>query len=500
MKLCSSAQMKELDTRAINEADIPSEVLMTNAARHIAALAEKQLSSGGRVIIFCGTGNNGGDGIAAGAELVCRGVPVRAFLVGDRRISGDPAEMERRLVSAGGRLEPFDDAFVIRPDDVVIDAIFGIGLNRPVSGSALSAIRLINGSEAFVIAADIPSGVSADTGLVLGDAVRADATVTFTFAKPGQLIEPGCVYCGNVSVHSIGIPEELADCVKSRIFAVFAGDVSLPRRRPDTHKGDYGRDYIIAGSIGYTGAPVMAAEAALRMGAGLVYLGVPDSIYSIAAIKCTEVMPMPLPCDEDGLVSWSAREPVSEMLEKADVCLVGPGLGRSYQLDYLIAHIIQKSAISVVLDADGINAIAGNIDILKQSSLPVVLTPHLGEFARLGGDLSSGRIQAASDFAQNNSCILVLKGHRTITALPDGRVFINTTGGPAMAKGGSGDVLAGMTAALIGQGIPAERACITAVYLHGLAGDICAGELGEYSVTATDIIGAIPKAVKSIMR
>lgn len=500
MKLANSAQMKALDTRAINDFGIPSDILMSNAAHHIASLAEEKLPKEGRVVIFCGTGNNGGDGIAAGAELISRGACVRTFLVGERKLSGDPAEMERRLISAGGRLEPFDDAFVLHSDDVVIDAIFGIGLNRPVSGAALSAIQLINSSEAYIIAADMPSGVSADTGLVLGEAVRAHSTVTFTLAKPGQLVEPGCIYCGNVSVHSIGIPEELSKGVESRIFAVSAKDVSLPRRRPDTHKGDYGRDYIIAGSIGYTGAPIMAAEAALRMGAGLVYLGVPDSIYSIAAIKCTEVMPLPLPCDEDGLISWNSREPVAEMLEKADVCLAGPGLGRSYQLDYLIEHIIQKSKIPIVLDADGINAVARNIDILKQSSLPVVLTPHPGEFARLGGDLSVGRIQAASDFAQNNRCILVLKGHRTVTALPDGRVFINTTGGPAMAKGGSGDVLAGMTAALIGQKIPAERACITAVFLHGLAGDICADALGEYSVTATDIIGAIPKAVKAIMR
>lgn len=244
----------------------------------------------------------------------------------------------------------------------------------------------------------------------------------------------------------------------------------------------------------------MAAEAAMRMGAGLVYLGVPDSIYSIEAIRCKEVMPMPLPCDDDGLVSWNAREPVMSMLDKCDVCLAGPGLGTSYQLRYLLEAIIRSKGCRIVLDADGINGIRENIDILKESEMPVILTPHMGEFIGLGGSVEGGKIQGARDFAIKYKCILVLKGHHTVTALPNGDVYVNTTGGPAMAKGGSGDVLAGMITALIGQGMQDYTAAVTAVYLHGLAGDICSEKLGEYSVIASDIIAAIPNAVKTIMR
>ena len=378
--------------------------------------------------------------------------------------------------------------------------MLGVGLNKDISGAYLTAVELINSVKAFVIAADIPTGVSADTGLVLGGAVNADVTVTFTLGKIGQFVEPGCINCGEVKIFDIGIPEEYVMELETDVFAVTENDVALPRRRRDTHKGDYGRDFIISGNLGYTGAPVMATEAALRMGAGLVYLGVPDSIYSIVAIKCTEVMPFPLPCDEDGTVCWNAKEPVNEMLEKCDVCLAGPGLGSSYQLDFLLENIVRKAQIPVVLDADGINGIAKNINVLKESKMPVILTPHPGEFSRLGGDISKGRLSAAVSFAKEYGCILVLKGHRTITATPDGRAFVNTTGGPAMAKGGSGDVLAGMIASLAGQKFPLETACTTAVYLHGLAGDKCSERLGEYSGTATDIIASIGEAAKTIMR
>lgn len=244
----------------------------------------------------------------------------------------------------------------------------------------------------------------------------------------------------------------------------------------------------------------MASEAALRMGAGLVYLGVPDSIYSISAIRCTEAMPMPIPCDEDGIVSWNAREVVAEMMRKCDVCLAGPGMGKTYQTRYLLEMMVRSENCRVILDADGINGISENIDVLKEAAKPVILTPHPGEFARIGGKTENGRIRGAREFAKEYNCIVILKGHRTVTALPDGRVYVNTTGGPALAKGGSGDVLAGMVTSLVGQGIPAEKAAVAAVYLHGLAGDICADELGEYSVLATDVIAAIPKAVKTVMR
>ena len=543
MRLCGSAQMRGMDRYTIEVLGVPGAKLMSNAAGHIASAAMEKLALGGAAAVFCGAGNNGGDGIGAAAFLLEKGVPVRAFLIGGRdKLTADSAEMLRRFEALGGALESFGG-----PDDisgyvsncgVVIDAIYGIGLNSAVRGDALAAVRMINASGAFVIAADIPSGVHADTGAILGDAVRADATITFTMAKPGHFIEPGCVCCGEVRVRYIGIPAaasgsdyaagsagdaagsagESADSdhaagrpdaiggagdaaggASSDVFAVMQGDAGLPRRRADSHKGDHGRCLIIAGSVGYTGAPALCARAASRTGAGLVYLGVPGAIYDIMAVKLDEEMPFPLPCDADGRLAAGAAGEILRRAEQCDVCLIGPGLGQSEEITELVQSLVKTLKAPIVLDADGLNAVAGNPDILEKAASPLILTPHPGEFARLGGDASAGdRLGAARDFARKHRCVLVLKGHRTITSMPDGAAYINTTGNAAMAKGGSGDVLAGMIAALIGQKLPVKDAVTTAVYLHGLAGDVCATEYGEYSVTAGDITAAIPQAVKRL--
>lgn len=505
MKLMDSATMRALDKHAIDVYGVPSTLLMTNAARHVADAAASLLDDGGHAAVFCGSGNNGGDGVAAAAVLKKRGIPVRAFLVGSRsKMTPDTREMERRLGEAGGVLEDMEDApdleFYVNHCGVIIDAMFGIGLNDDLRGRALEAVRLINASPAAVVAADIPSGVEADTGLILGDAVRADVTVTFTFAKPGLLTEPGCVYSGDVRVVDIGISASLIEDAETDLYAVTAGDISLPRRRPDTHKGDYGRNLIIAGSTGYSGAPVLAARAASAAGAGLVSLGVPSSIYEIAAVKCDVEMVFPLPASPEGTLDTAALDVILKRLAHADVCLAGPGLGRSPTVDGIIHALLRSSTVPLILDADGINALGGNIDILDEARCPVVLTPHPGEFRRLGGS-TDNRIGAARDFASRHGCILVLKGHRTVTALPDGTAYVNTTGGPALSKGGSGDVLAGLIAGLAGQSFPIKDAVLAAVYLHGLAGDLCSAAYGNYSVTADHVIRMLPEVFKStIMR
>jgi NAD(P)H-hydrate epimerase len=500
--------MREADRHVIEDLGVSGTALMTSAAEHIAKAAIERIPLGGRAAIFCGTGNNGGDGIGAAALLLEKGIPARVFLIGSEdKLTRDSKEMLKRLNASGGALECFSgadaDACEIEEYscrcDVIIDAIFGIGLNSELRGDALSAVKMINASRACVIAADIPSGVHADTGAVLGDAVTADITVTFSMAKPGHFIEPGCTKIGELRVCDIGIPQGVTDSVKSDVFAVAGEDVRLPRRRADSHKGDYGRCLIIAGSKGYTGAPALCARAASRMGAGLVFLGVPESIYDIEAIKLDEEMPFPLPCDADGRLNADARVEILRRAEECGVCLIGPGLGRSAEITDLVNTVIRTVKTPVVLDADAINAIAGNADILDQASNPVILTPHTGEFMRLtGGMPPEDRLRAARDFSRLHGCILVLKGHRTISAFPDGAAYINTTGNPAMAKGGSGDVLAGMIAALIGQNIPVKDAVTTAVYLHGLAGDMCAAEYGEYSVTAGDITAMLPRAARTV--
>ena len=285
------------------------------------------------------------------------------------------------------------------------------------------------------------------------------------------------------------------------VFSVTPESIRLPRRKPDSHKGDYGRCFIAAGSVGYTGAPALSARAASRMGAGLVFLGVPKAIYDIMAVKLDEEMPFPLPDDGSGRLAANSAGEIIRRAQECDSFLFGPGLGRSAEITELVASVIQIVKTPTVLDADGLNAISKNPDALRNSAAPLILTPHPGEFARLGGG-SAGQdiLGAARGFAQSYKCILVLKGHRTITATPDGKAYINSTGGPAMAKGGSGDVLAGMIAALIAQKFPALEAALTAVCLHGLTGDMCAAEYGDYSVTAGDIVSMLPKAVISLQR
>jgi NAD(P)H-hydrate epimerase len=283
---------------------------------------------------------------------------------------------------------------------------------------------------------------------------------------------------------------------QKHVFRMTPEVVRLPKRKPDTHKGDYGRCLVVAGSVGFTGAPALAARAATRLGAGLVQVGVPERIYNIMASKLDEEMPFPMPDDGNGRLAANAAGEFLRRAAAADAVLLGPGLGTSAELIELVTSAIQIVKTPTVLDADGLNVFADDPSVLQNAACPLVLTPHMGEFERLGGDILGDRAKAAGDFARAYGCVLVLKGFETITAAPDGTAFINTTGGPAMAKGGSGDVLAGMIAALIGQGLMPLDAAIDAVYIPGLAGDMCAEALGEYSGTAGDIIRMLPAAVK----
>lgn len=281
------------------------------------------------------------------------------------------------------------------------------------------------------------------------------------------------------------------------VRTVTGAEISLPRRPREAHKGNFGKVCILGGSVGYSGAPVLAAAAAVRTGSGLVTLLVPEPVWSVAAVKLTSAMPWPLPAGREGALSREAFAPALEKLEGADAALIGPGLSRNGETAGVIRALIPRLEIPLVLDADGINALEGHIDVLDSRKGLTVLTPHDGEFARMGGDLSSGdRVEAARAFAAAHHCVLVLKGHRTVTAFPDGEVFINTSGNPGMAKGGSGDVLAGMLLSLMGQGFSVRQAVPWGVYLHGAAGDACAGRLGEYGMTPGDMVEAIPGVLK----
>ncbi len=267
----------------------------------------------------------------------------------------------------------------------------------------------------------------------------------------------------------------------------------LPKRNAYGHKGTFGRVLVVAGSVGYTGAPYFTAEAAARSGTGLVFLGVPEAIYAIEAIKCSSAMAFPLAC-EDGKLTETAADSLIERAEGCDACVIGPGLGRSRGVDALVERLLKEIRVPVVLDADGINALAGNIDVLQNVSGPVVITPHEGEFSRIGGGRDADRSYAAAEFAKKYGVITHLKGHRSLTAAPNGKIYINSTGNDGMAKGGSGDLLAGMTAGLIAQGMSCDTAMASAAYLHGRAGDICARRIGRYGMTPEDILKTIPEA------
>lgn len=505
MKLADSKKLMAADKEAVR-LGVTSLELMENASEQLAKTAMELAGKKHSCAVFCGSGNNGGDGFGAAVLLRKNGFITRAYLIGNSdNMSDESNEMADRLEDLGVNIEIFDptDEQIVgftKNCGVIIDAIFGVGLSREVTGLYREAVQLINSSSAPVVSADIASGVEADTGRILGCAVKADTTVTFTMAKIGHFVAPGAAMRGRLIVSNIGLPGKLVNTAVGSVSAITVNDLFIPEREQETYKWDYGRVLIIAGSEGYTGAPIMASKAALRTGSGLVFLAVPESIYNIAAIKSDEVIVVSCPSAEDGCFSIAAAEMLKQRLERCDVCLLGCGLGRGGDVDALVADIIRSCKKPLILDADGINAISGNIDILKEASCPIIITPHEREFTRIGGDLSEGRLIGALKFAAEYNCAVVLKGSGTITALPNGTAYVNTTGNPGMAKGGSGDILAGMIASFIGQKFPPAQAAVYGVFLHGLTGDICKKDFTEYAMTPLDMIDSISEAYKIILR
>lgn len=492
--------MADMDRYTIEELGIPGEVLMLRASEGLCAAAKAMLAQGQTALVLCGGGNNGGDGIGVSALLLEQGYSVRCTMVGNReKLSADGLVMLRRFEAAGGSLAEYDPEGLI-PENcgLIIDALFGTGLSRPVEGKYAEVIAAVNGSGIPVLACDIPSGISADTGAVLGTAIRGDVTVTFNLPKTGQLLPPGTEYTGKLLVHPIGIPKE----AKER--AEFDGEYVtedmvrawLPKHRAESHKGDYGKLLMLCGSAGFTGAAALAAKAALRTGAGLVYLGVPETVYPVLAAKLDEPVVFPLPASGNGRFSRTAVSQITERLTDMDACLIGPGIGGGYNVEEVVYGVLEAAECPLVLDADGINVFAGHIDRLDKAKVPLVLTPHEGEFRRMGGDLSLGRIEAAKAMAKKTHAVILLKGYRTVVASPEGQVYVNSTGNPGMATGGSGDVLAGILTCLLGQGMEPAKAAAAAAWVHGWAGDICAQRLGMRSMLPTDMIGALSEILK----
>lgn len=495
MKFSGSQSMREMDRIAIEELGIPGETLMLRAATGAFAQCRKKVGEHGRVLVLCGSGNNGGDGIGIAALLLESGYYVNCIMVGDgTKLSTDSRVMLDRLLQAGGHLSSYEGPQVLDESwDLVVDALFGTGLSRDIGGTYAELIEALNHKGHRVLACDIASGICADTGAVLGCAVQAEVTVTFNLPKTGQLLPPGTEYTGDLIVHDIGIPDSVQDRVPMDGELVTEEMVKswLPGMKRESHKGDFGKLLLLCGSRGYTGAAALAAKSALRTGAGLVYLGVPEPVYPILASKLDEPVVFPLPSTGNGRFSRSGIPDMLERLPDMDACLLGPGIGQGYDTEEVVLSLIGQMTCPLVLDADGINVVSAHIDVLDKAQGPVVLTPHVGEFRRLGGDLTRDRISAAKDMAEKTGAVVLLKGYRTVIAGPEGEIYVNSTGNPGMATGGSGDVLSGILTCLLGQGMEPVRAAAAAAWIHGAAGDLAARRLGRRSMLPSDMIAAL---------
>lgn len=499
MKFAGSQAMRDMDRYTIDVVGVPSDKLMLRAARGLADEIEKKLPSDGTAVILCGSGNNGGDGIAAAKFLLEDGFQAECYMIGSReKMTEDANKMEALLKQQGGVLRDGSELTTMEHADVIVDALFGTGLSRAITGKYQTLIDNINASGKPVIACDIASGISADTGEILGCAVKADVTVTFNLPKTGQLLPPGTEYTGRLAVHDIGIPQAARDQVTFDGTYVTRDLVMswLPKFSLESHKGDMGKLLLLCGSTGFTGAAALASRAALRTGAGLVYLGVPEAVYPILAAKLDEPVVFPLPSNGNGRFGSYAAQEMPDRLQDKDACLIGPGIGRCRDTEALVDAVLEYAQCPVVLDADGINVLEGHIDRLDRAKVPLVLTPHEGEFRRMGGDLSRGRIAGAKAMAEKTGAVIVLKGYRTVTAAPDGRIFVNSTGNPGMATGGSGDVLSGIITCLLGQGMEPAEAAAAAVWLHGAAGDAAMERLGVRSMLPGDVTEALSAILK----
>ena len=502
MRILTSAQMASVDRAAQRKEKIPSLFLMERAAEGIVALAADLFPGARRVAVLCGPGNNGGDGLAAARIFHARGIAATIVtLENPERFRGDAlanwkAARERELPAvparAGGR--PIADA------DLLVDALFGTGLSRPLGGAARRLVEAANASGRPIVAVDVPSGLSGDRGDVFGPAIRARATGAIAALKYCHALYPARVLCGEIAIVDIGIPEALIE-TRSHRFAMIARDAVaplFPRRDPSAHKGDAGRVAIVAGSRGKAGAGMLAALGALRAGAGLVTIACPESIERGFLARLPEAMTLPLP-EEDGALSRDAADALRPLLETCDAAAVGPGLGTGEGARRAV-RAVMRSRVAALFDADALNAFAGNPEAFRRKAATVI-TPHPGEAARLLGSsaaaVQTDRPRNAAELARRSRSVAVLKGAGTITASPGGFLWLNPTGSPALAKGGSGDVLAGVGAAFLAQGLEAADAAVAAAFVHGLAGEAAGEERGERGTLASEVADAVAAVLRS---
>jgi ADP-dependent NAD(P)H-hydrate dehydratase / NAD(P)H-hydrate epimerase len=520
MKILTAAEMQRIDRLTTERCGVPSLTLMENAGCGVVEFLEQHHSplESQRITVLCGRGNNGGDGMVVARLLRERGLKPRVLLLADpERLRGDAATNFGRL-SATGAPEVAADLEAWRrlvPElsgtTLLIDGLLGTGLTKPLEGFLLDVVRDVNNllAGARVVAVDLPTGISADSGELIGEWVRAEGSVTFTAPKAAHVLPPACQRVGKWKVKQIGTPPELMENdteLKLNLTCPEELGWLAEPRQPEAHKGNFGHVLILAGSVGKTGAAAMAAKAALRAGAGLVTVATAKSALPVIASLGMEYMTEPLPETEAGSISLRALDygKLDGLVEGKSVLAVGPGVGTIAETAELVRTVVNRYDIPVVLDADGLNAFAGSMGTLRADGRVRILTPHPGEMARLTGkttaELLARRVDVAREFAQKHKVHLVLKGYRTLTAAPDGQVWVNPTGNPGMATGGTGDVLTGLIAGLLAQHADRSVTLVVAaaVYLHGLAGDLAVSEKGQKSLIAGDLLDTIPSAFRSL--
>jgi len=508
MKLTTAEEMRRIDSTAIQKFGIPGVVLMENAGRHVADVVCEALAEdpGAKVTIVCGKGNNGGDGFVAARHLLNHGADVHVVLIVDpTELQGDAAVNYRIARNIGVSIDEHADESAVRMRtsraDIVVDAVLGTGVSGEVHGVARAAVEAINDSGAWVVSVDIPSGIHADTGAVLGAAVAADVTVTFALPKLGLAQYPGAEHCGELRVVDIGMPRGplVSDSLKANLVTPEMAEGMLPARFSAMHKGDAGRVLVVAGSQGMTGAAALCGMAAVRAGAGLVTLACPASLNDILEAKCTEVMTLPVAETPERSIAPAARLDVLKFIERCTAVALGPGLSRHPETAEFVRAIVRDIIRPLVLDADGINCLEGDTSLLSVRNRPTVITPHPGELAGLlqgrAEQLEEDRVGTARRAAELTRAVVVLKGAGTVIADPDGQVWINRTGNSGMASGGMGDVLTGMIAAFLGGGAEPVEAAVAAVYYHGLAADVAA-QSGARGLVASDVLEVLVETLQ----
>jgi len=506
--------MMDLDERAVHQFGMPSILLMENAGRSVVEEIERRFGpiAGASILVASGKGKNGGDGFVAARHALQRGANVTVLLLGAQtELQGDVKSNYDILKNAVGARLNLSHSFKEKEFsrmryDFIIDAIFGTSFHGEIHGRFKTVVEWINSQKkSRIIAVDIPSGVNASTGECSSVCVKAELTVTMALPKVGLYLGKAREATGSVAVADIQMPAPLMNQLKSQQFLVEEKDVQqgLPVRSIEAHKQSVGKILILAGSKGLSGAALLCSQSAMKAGAGAVVLGIPSAVFSTVSRRTLEVMPFELPSTSEGSSAYSSIESLVPKMKWADVILIGPGLSENPETVKLIQKIIATSSKTLVIDADGLNALSKDISLLKKRKCEsVILTPHLGEFSRLSGlsveEIDKNKIEIARSFARKNNVVLVLKGASTIVADHEGNIFVNSTGNPGMATAGSGDVLAGVIAALVGQHNTPVQAAINGVYAHGRSGDIARDELGEMGMLASDIMRRIPAVLKHL--